>query len=232
MTTTVPAPAQVAAHDTRRFWRVLLAVLLPVPWLAKGIQYAVQPSFDDFSDQVAYFKTHDAYVVLQWFDTAFVVLVVPSTLTLAWLCRRSAPRLATVSALLMGGGILTGVARGTNGDLLAWVTAREGYDVTLVDSLAGDLDASPTAGLGALLFIAGLVFGSIVLGFALWKSGVVAKWAALAVGFGGASHPFLQFNHVVVGIGLAVLALGCAAASARLLSMSDDDFDLPPLVTR
>lgn len=229
MTTSAPPSAAVATHDTRRFWRVLLAVVLPIPWLAKGVQYAVQPSFDNFADQVAYLETHGAYSALQWLDTAFVVLVVPSVLALAWLARRGAPRLSTVAAILMGGGILAGVARVTNGDLLAWVAAREGYDAKLIDSLGDDLEASPTAGLGGLLFIVGLVVGSIVLGFALWRSRVVPRWAAVAVGFGGASHPFLQFSHVVVGIGLAVLAAGCAAASAAYLRMPDDELDLPPI---
>ena len=207
-----------------------MALLLPLPWLAKGIQYAVAPAApDSTTEQIRLFTTDHSFAVLQWFNTAFVVLVVPSLMTLAWVSRRGAPRLARAGALLTVTGFLAGISENINGDQIAWVAAQKHYDPTIISNFSDDLEASPTAGLGSLLFIIGLVFGSVILGFALWRSRVVPLWAATAVGLGGFTHPFLQFDHVVVGIGLAMLALGCAGVSVALLQMTDDDFDLPPV---
>jgi hypothetical protein len=187
--TTTPAAATV--HDARRFWRVLLALLLPLPWLAKGIEYVIH-------DYGAGDESPTGFRVL--LDGTFTLLVVPSVLTLVWIGRRGAPRLATAGALLMGGGFQAALAWGTDDD-------------------------SP----GALGFLVAILFGSIVVGLALWKSRAVPLWVALAVALGGATHIFLSFNHVVHGLGLVVVAAGCVGAGAALLRSRDDDFDLPPL---
>ncbi|MFZ2012572.1 MAG: hypothetical protein WAV00_15585, partial [Nocardioides sp.] len=72
--------------------------------------------------------------------------------------------------------------------------------------------------------------GSILIALALWKSRAVPGWAAALVGLGGATHIFISgLGHVAHGTGLLVLALGCVAVSRRLLTMSNDDFDLPPV---
>ncbi len=38
-------------HDARRFWRVVLAIIVPIPWLAKGVQYIVlEKDYDHSAD--------------------------------------------------------------------------------------------------------------------------------------------------------------------------------------
>lgn len=219
-----------SAHDARGFWRVLFAIVLPLPWLAKGVQYFVQRPYDDTATQIIRWNHDQAYAWLQWFDTAFVILVVPSVVAASWVARRGSPRGATAGLILLGGGFLTALGRLVNGDLLAWVAAQKHYDPALIGRFSDDLDAQPQVGLGGLAFIVGIVFGSIVLGIALWRSHAVPTWVAAAVGLGGCTHPFLQFEHHVVGIGLCVLAAGCVGISAKLLAMPNDEFDLPPVL--
>jgi hypothetical protein len=49
-------------HEARGFWRVLLAVLVPIPWLAKGIQYIVLDlKYDHSADQIRYDMAHSGY---------------------------------------------------------------------------------------------------------------------------------------------------------------------------
>jgi hypothetical protein len=218
-------------HDARRFWRVLLAVIAPLPWLGVAAYYAFMPEVStlDTDEKMLTFTTNHAYTTLQWFDTAFVLLVIPATLTAAWVARRGAPRLATAAALMMVAGFLGGIGRNVNSDQLAYVATQKHLDPATMKTLTDALDANPTAGLGSLLFIVGLVFGSVVLGVALWRSRVVPAWVGIAVAVGGSTHPFLSFNHVVVGVGLVVMAIGFGGVSAALLRMRDDDFDLPPL---
>lgn len=230
MNTEVATPARATPRDARRLWRTLLAVVVPIPWLAKGIQYiAHQPSFDHTADQIAYDRVHDIQATLRWFDVLFVVLVVPSIVAMVMVSRRGAPLLATAAAILMAGGFLTVLPLNTNVDHLAWVAARDGFDPEVLGRFIDAADATATVSLGIAGFLVAIVFGSVLVALALWRSRAVAGWAALLIGIGGATHVVIAgLGHVVHGSGLVVLAIGCIAVSARLLTMSDDEFDLPP----
>lgn len=217
-------------HDVRGFWRVLLAVVVPIPWLAKGIQYVVlEPSYDHTADQIRYDVTHHVYASLQWLDALFVVLVVPSILAMVLVSRRGAPRLATAAAILMAGGFLMVLPLNIDSDQLTWDAAQNGRNPALVGQFIDDAANDPRTGLGVLGFLIAIVFGSILIAFALWKSRAIAGWAAALVGVGGATHIFIgSLGHVVHGAGLVVLAIGCLAVSRRLLTMSNDELDVPP----
>ncbi len=229
MSAAVETPATTTAHDARGFWRVLLAVVVPIPWLAKGVQYIVlEADYDHSADQIRAWTSDQAWSWLQWLDVLFVVLVIPSIVAMALVCRRGAPRLTTWATIVMGGGFLMVLPLNLGSDPLVWVAARKGYDPTSTGKFIDALDTDPRVGLGGLGFISAILVGSILLGLALWKSGAVSPWAAAVVGLGGFTHPFLSFEHHVHGAGLVVLALGCVAVSAALLRMSNDEYDLPP----
>jgi hypothetical protein len=230
MSATIKETPPTKAHDARGFWRVLLAIVVPIPWLAKGIQYIVlEPEYDHTADQITYDMAHDVYKYLQWLDVLFVVLVVPSVLAMVLVSRRGAPRLSAAATLLMGGGFLMVLPLNIGSDQLAWIAAQNARDPAVIGQYLDDAAADPRAGLGVLGFLVAIVFGSILIALALWKSQAVAGWAATLVGLGGATHIFIGgLGHVVHGAGLVVLALGCVAVSRRLLKMSNDEFDLPP----
>jgi MFS superfamily sulfate permease-like transporter len=170
-------------HDLRRFWRVLLAAIAPLPWLGVAIYYGFMPEVAtlDTDEKMHTFTTNHAYTTLQWFDTVFVLLVVPAMLAAAWVARRGAPRLATAAALMMATGFLGGIGRNLDSDQLAYVATQKHLDPATMKTLVDALEANPTAGLGSLLFIVGLVFGSIVLGVGLWRSRAVPPWVGVAV---------------------------------------------------
>ncbi len=225
----VDARPTTSVKDTRGFWRVLLAIIVPIPWLAKGVQYIVlEPANGTSADQIKHWSSDHAYGWLQWLDVLFVVLVVPSIITVALVSRRGAPRLATAATIVMGGGFLMVLPLNMGGDPLVWVAARGGYDPTTTGAFIDALEEDPRVGLGGLGFIIAITIGSILIGLSLWKSHAVPPWAAALVGLGGFTHPFLSFEHHVHGAGLVVLAIGCAAVSGALLTMSNDDYDLPP----
>ena len=217
-------------HDARGFWRVLLAVLVPIPWLAKGIQYIVlELDYEHNADQIRYDATHHAYAYLQWLDVLFVVLVIPSILTMVLVSRRGSPRLSTAAAIVMGGGFLMVLPLNIDSDQLTWDAAQKGRSPALIGQFIDDAANDPRTGLGGLGFLIAIVFGSILIALALWKSRAIAGWAATLVGLGGATHIFIgSLGHVVHGAGLVVLAIGCLAVSHRLLTMSNDELDVPP----
>ena len=232
MTATVETTARSKVHDARGFWRVLLALVVPIPWLAKGLQYIVlEPTYDHSADQIKYDMTHHVYSYLQWLDLLFVVLVVPSILAMVLVSRRGAPRLSTAATILMGGGFLMVLPLNIDSDQLTWVAAQKDHDPAVIGRFIDDAANDPRTTLGVLGFLVAIVIGSILIALALWRSHAVAGWAAALVGLGGATHIFIgTFGHVVHGAGLVVLALGCVPVSRRLLTTRNDEFDLPPTV--
>jgi transcriptional regulator of acetoin/glycerol metabolism len=78
-------------RDRRGFWRILLAVIVPMPMLAKGVFYILTQVAGDvtFKKSVASFEANpDVLETLKWFDAVFVVTLIPATIALAWVARR------------------------------------------------------------------------------------------------------------------------------------------------
>lgn len=221
-------------RDRRGFWRVLLAVVAPLPMLAKGTYYLISPASGDasFHDTVAAFEAHPGLLEpMKWLDAVFVVTLIPATIAAGWVARRGAPRLTTAAAFIALTGFLTGIALLGGVETPALVTVQHDLDPTTMSALADAMDGEPLLGVASLLFIVGIVFGLGLLGGALRRSRSVPAWAAFAVMIGGATHPFIPTS-VGQGLGLLVAAAGFVGVSLALLGMSDDDFDLPPLSTR
>ncbi|MFB7569711.1 hypothetical protein [Streptomyces sp. NPDC056165] len=216
--------------DVRGFWRVLLAVLAPLPMTGMGLSYILSPvdGGSSFEDTVTAYTGHlDQARVTQYLGVPFLVLLIPATFAVIWVSRRGAPRLTTAGALLALLGQLAGFPLNQGGDLLAYTTAKNGLDVTTVAALQKALEEDPLALTGGLLFIIGIVLGLLLLGLALWRSGAAPAWAGIALALGGFTHPFMP-GHIAAGVGLLVAAAGFAGAGWALLRMSDDDFDRAP----
>jgi hypothetical protein len=217
--------------DTRTFWRLLLAVVAPLPMLCMGIVYVLKPFEGDAAlpDTVAAVTAHrQLSEVLLWLGVPFLVGLIPAVIAVAWVTRRRTPLLTTVGAVWTLLGCLGAFPLLAPDDLLAYLTVTERLDVATVAALDEAWWALPVTGAAALLFISGIVVGLPLLGIALWRSRVAPRWMAIALIIGGATHPFLP-NHVVAGIGLLVAGLGFAGATRALLRMTNDEFDLPPV---
>lgn len=227
-----PAPAAVARppHDTRTFWRVVLAVVAPLPMLAKGVFYLLVPADGDadFRRTVDAFTAHHGLLQpLKFLDATFVVGLIPATVAVIWVTRRITPRLTTVGAAITMVGFFAGIALLGGIFTPALVTAQHGLDPATIAPLDDAVANEPIIQISGLLFILGIVVGLAILGVALWRSRVVPAWMGIALLVGGATHPFIP-NHAGQGIGLLVAAVGFAGATVALLRTRNDDFDLPP----
>ena len=228
-TTSIAPPATKPLRDVRGFWRILLAVIAPLPMLAKGIFYLLSPVEGDagFKETVTAYAAHQQLVgMLKWFDVVFVVGLIPATFAVAWVARRGAPRLATAGAVISLLGFFAGIALLGGVETPALVTVQHGLDVDAMAALDQALQTEALLGIAGLLFIVGIVFGLGLLGAALWRSRYAPAWMGIALLIGGSTHPFIP-SHVGQGIGLLVAAVGFAGASVALLPMRNDEFDLP-----
>ena len=223
-----PAPPR-PLRDTRGFWRVLLAIIAPLPMLAKGIFYVLTPvdGGAGFQETVAAFAAHQRTVeILTWFDAVFVVGLIPATIAVAWAARRGAPGLTAVGSVIALLGFFAGIALLGGVVTPAQITVKHGLDLDTMAKVDDALVNEPLLMVASLLFIVGIVFGLLLLGLALWRSRVAPAWMGVALVVGGFTHPFIP-GHVAQGIGLVVAAAGFAGASVALLRMRNDEFDLP-----
>lgn len=216
-------------HDVRSLWRILLAVIAPLPFIAKGVFYVLNPVDGDagFSDQVAALTAHPQLAgALKWLDVVFVVGLIPSTIAVAWVARRGAPRLTTAGALIALTGFFAGIALLGGVETPAVMTVQHHLDPAAMSALDAAFAGEPLFGVAGLLFIVGIVFGLGLLGLASWRSRAVPAWMGSALLIGAATHPFVP-GHVAQGVGLLVVAAGILGTSIALLRMRNDDFDLP-----
>jgi hypothetical protein len=223
------AASAATVRDRRAFWRILLAVIAPMPMLAKGAYYLLSPVDGDatFQESVAAFEAHRGLLeTMKWLDAVFVVTLIPATVAAAWVARRGAPRLTTAGAFIALSGFMMGIALLGGVETPELVTVQHHLDPTTMSALSDAMRSEPLLGIASVSFIVGVVFGLGLLGGALKRSRAVPAWTAIAIMVGGATHPFIPLS-VGQGLGLLVAAAGFAGVSAALLRMQDDEFDLP-----
>ena len=216
-------------RDIRGFWRILLAVIAPLPMIAKGIYYLLTPVGGDtnFRDTVAAYEANKTLVTnLRWFDAVFLLLLIPAIYAVAWVSRRGAPRLTTAGAFISLLGCLAGF--GLTGGVATpeLLTVMNNLDVDTMSRIYDAAQTDPIGGIAGLLFIIGIVFGLGLLGAALWRSRAVPAWMGIALMFGGITHPFIP-HQIGQGVGLFIAAVGFAGATLVLLRQSNDDFRPP-----
>ena len=229
-TTLVPPTATTTARDVRTFWRVLLAVIAPLPLLGMGVSYLINPSDggDDIATTVAGMQAHPGRALASMaFGVLFVVFLLPAVTALAWTTRRRAPRLTTVGAVLTLLGLLAAFPILPADDDFAWAAAHQGLDVGAVQALDDALWARPISGVAIILFLAAITIGLPLLGIAMWRAKAAPVWLAVCLIAGTGTHMFIP-GHVAKGVGLLVGGVGFIGVSRALMRMRNDDFDLPP----
>jgi hypothetical protein len=229
-----PATPRARPPDLRRFWRVLLAVVAPLPWLALALSNAITPeelggTTEETFASIAAHPT--AAGAAQWLAAAFALLLVPSAVAMMMAHRRKLPRLT-----LYVGGFVTyaccSALTNPNLDLVALVAADRHLDAATTIALAKGLESSPTTIVAIVPFFLTITVGRLALGALLWRARLAPRLLAVAmllaspvellvVGgpFGSNAGPTLAYLLTAAGFG---------AASVALWRTSDDDFDLAP----
>jgi len=128
-------------------------------------------------------------------------------------------------------GYIALFAGGTYGDLVSYVTGTvPGLDYHTALQLGFGMESSPQSDALGLIFVAGHLFGTTLLGVALWRSRVAPTWLAIGL---TVSQP-IHLASVMTGIrpidlvGWGLTTVGFAWAAWRLAKLPNDEFDLPP----
>ena len=164
-----------------------------------------------------------------WLGFIGVLTLVPSAYIVGKLTRRRVPWLTGAALVLLIPGYLSLAWAGAS-DQALWTNTEAGLDAGTITKLYDTMH--PTGELAAVVFVLGHVVGTILLGVALWRSQVVARWAAVAVIVSQPIHIVAAViipNHTLDLIGWGLQAAGFAAVGLAILRLHNDEWDLPTL---
>jgi hypothetical protein len=232
-TSSVAEPSTRAAaplRDWRGFWRVLLAVVAPIPGIALAVSNALNPTELGGSTRETFeaFAAHQSQgTVSLWFGAVFAVLAVPSGVAMLMATRRVVPRLATFIVGFVTFGFCAGVTAPNVANNIALETAQNGLNPEVGIKIADEIFNSPFT--NALILT--ITIGRVLLGIVLWQAQIAPRWMAIAMLLASPVEFALvgPVGNVGPTIAYALTAVGFASASVALLRMNNDDFDLPSL---
>jgi hypothetical protein len=220
MTATVGDVRPMEGTSLKRWSAWGIALLLPVGPAAVGVLRYVLP-YDTVDDSATIVQKTIAEPgrtsLVVWLGFVAVLTLVPAAYAVGRMTRARAPWLTAIALFLLVPGYLALGWLG-GGDQALWSGPQAGLDAAQVTSLYDAAHAS--TGVAAVFFVLGHVVGTILLGIALWRSRVIARWAAVAT---IASQP-IHFiaavvvpNHTLDLIGWGLQAVGFAAVGLAIL---------------
>lgn len=226
----------VSGFDARSSWRVLIAVTTPVLALFVTVMRYLLPATTT-DDPRAYFDgliSTPTFDAVQVWTGLLVPVVLSGVLAVIIVTRRRAPRLATIGGILSVLGFSALVATGAASGTVMLLASRGEIDRELAFRLFSEMEALPYVGAMSLVFVAGHLLGTVLLGIALWRSRLVPTWIAVGLTVSQPIHLFSVLSGIPVIdlLGWGLTAIGFAAAGVLLLRMHNDDFDLPPELER
>jgi hypothetical protein len=160
---------------------------------------------------------HGRMSAVLWLGFIAVLTLVPASYVVARLTRESAPRITTIAMVLIVPGYLS-LGWLTAEDQFMWSGAQAGLDASQITRLSESMH--PSVAVAGVFFVLGHVLGTILLGTAMWRARVVAKWAALAVIVSQPIHfvaAVVVPNHTLDLIGWGLQAVGFAAVGWAIL---------------
>lgn len=228
MTATLEAPAPARTRDLRRFWRISIALMLPLGPLGVTVVRGIMPYWtsDDPSTVVAKALDHlDVMEAMAWVGLVFTAPLLLAMLVLGYVARRGAPVLATLGAVLSFLAYANWGAAG-NPDYLMLVLGEAGYDAPEVVRILSLGDGHALAAVSGFGWVIGHIVGMILLAVALGKARVIPTWAATAL---AVSQPIHLISAIIlpsrlldVTLGWGLTTLAFVLVSVAILRMTDD----------
>jgi len=211
--------------DSRNFARTLCALSLIAAPLLLLVGVLLGPDLSDDAaerlgeiqdDKTLYAASAVLFLVAPW-------VFIPGMVGLIHLLRGRGVTIGQVAAsLLLLGALATTVFYGASG--YEYQAATGGFNTPEVAELTEAAEEADYFIPIIIVFLAGVVLGGIALGIVLWRRGVVAAWAGLAVS-ASAVVGFIADSKAVSAIGFGLLLVGLGATALRVLSMTDEEWE-------
>lgn len=223
MTTTAARTANSVGGRNLSRWAI--ALLLPIGPAAVAVLRFVLP-YDTVDDSATMARkalaAPDRMSLVLWLGFVAVLTLVPAVYAVARMTRARAPRLTLIAMLLLVPGYLA-LGWLTAEDQLLWSGTKAGLDAGALTRLVESIH--PSGAISGVFFVLGHVVGTILLGTALWRARVVARWAAVAVIVSQPIHfvaAVIITNHTLDLVGWGLQAVGFAAVGWAMLRLPAD----------
>ena len=219
MSTTVRSAATDRVAQGR-FGLVALALLAPVGPLAVAVlRYVLPYETTDSASEIVRETYADpgAMSLVLWLTLVAALTIVPGAFAVGRLVQPKAPRLTAVAlAFTVPGYLMLPMLAGL--DHPVWMAAEAG--VSQASAVAMLEAAHPSYAVATGIFVVGHVLGTVLLGLAMLRSGLVPAWAAVATIVSQPLHFFAAVvmpNHALDGFAWGLNALGFAAAAVVII---------------
>lgn len=222
-------------HDARPTWQVLLLVTAPVAavWVALGRFLLPYHTLDDARTVFDKLLAAQGFLSFtEWAGLVASTCIVSGVVAVLWVSRRRAPVLTTFAAALAVPGYTALVASGSPGDALVALAAQGRIGTETAYLLGASAEALPQAAAMGVVFVVGHLFGTVLLGLALWRSRALPAWVGLLLAVSQPVHLYAAMtgNNTVDLVAWGTTA-GCfLAAGVVAFRLPRVEFDLPPLV--
>ena len=212
--------------DERNFTRTLAGLSLIVAPLLLLLGNLIDPGG---SDKAAERLTEIADNEARYVAAGYLLLVgawafVPGLIGLWRLLGGARVTLGQVGAGLVLIGVVTTIAFFGFG-VYEYEAAQPGLDRAQMARLADNVEEPAGIAIPLLIvFLVGMVIGSLIVAWSLWRRRAVPPWSPAAIVVGSILN-FFADNAVVSAIAFALLLVGFGWVGLRLLSMSDEEWD-------
>jgi hypothetical protein len=212
--------------DIRPAWRWLAVLILPIGPAAVALLRFLLPynTADDVPTITSKIVGHlDRGSIVLWLGYLAFVTLVPGVYFVGRLTRRSTPWLTGIAVCLMIPGYLS-LPTAASSDVFIWSAGTAGVDQATITRIADVTHGS--VNVAATAFVVGHVLGTILLGIAMWRSGVGGRWAAVAVAISQPLHltAVIISSHPLDLVGWGLQAVGFAAVGWAILRMPNDEW--------
>ena len=214
--------------DVRPVSRWFAALILPIGPAAIALLRYVLPydTVDDMSTITNKIVDNlDRGSLVLWLGFIGILTLVPGAFVVGRMTRRRAPWLTAIALLLVVPGYLA-LPWMASGDIFIWSAGTAGLDPAAITRAAevthGSMD------IAGILFVAGHVIGTILLGIAMWRSHLVPRWAAVATAISQPIHiiaAVVVVSHTLDLVGWGLQAAGFAAVGWAILRMRDEEWE-------
>ena len=213
--------------DLRWRGRLLAAVLLPIGPAAVAVLRFVLPyeTTDDSKDVVREVAAHQStQSAVVWLGFIASLTLVPAVIAATKVARSESPRLAAAGLALLVPAYLS-IAWLVSSDAAVLFSVRHGLSVA--DAADSYESLHPVMIVAGVVFVIGHVFGTILLGCALWRGSAVPRAVALAIIVSQPIHfvaAVILASHWLDLVGWGLNVVGFAAIALVVLRMSDDEW--------